>query len=82
MAPKKFVSAKFQRPIFPSDQPVIKAIGDDGLEYYIPSMETDVPPWPQFLAEGGIVEDADPLPEPSNSIRRYGRGDRSKKAGR
>ena len=28
---------------------VIKAIGDDGSEWFVPSIDTDVPPWPEFL---------------------------------
>jgi hypothetical protein len=45
----------------PGQEPNIKAVGDDGLEYFIPSASTDVPPWPQFLAEGGVIEEAEQL---------------------
>jgi len=42
---------------------VIKATGDDGSTWYVPSLNSDVPPWPQFLAEGGEVTGTGP-PEP------------------
>jgi len=38
----------------------IKAIGDDGNEYWIPSEDSDVLPWPEYLAEGGVITPADP----------------------
>lgn len=60
----KYVSAQWLTPAFPGEQPIIKAIGDDGLEYFIPSADTDVPPWPQFLEEGGTIKAADEPPEP------------------
>jgi len=41
-------------------QDTIKAIGDDGNEYWIPSADTDVPPWPEYLAEGGTITPAGP----------------------
>lgn len=28
---------------------IIKAIGDDGKEYWVPEIHCDVPPWPRFL---------------------------------
>jgi hypothetical protein len=31
----------------------IKAIGDDGNEYFVPEADTDVPPWPEFLKTKG-----------------------------
>jgi hypothetical protein len=34
---------------------VIKAIGDDDKEYWIASIDSDVPPWPQYLAVGGQI---------------------------
>lgn len=59
----KYVSAKWQNsPIQPSD-PTIVASGDDGQTYYIPSEDCDVPPWPEYLAEGGTIEPADPPEE-------------------
>ena len=33
---------------------IIKAIGDDGNEYWVPSVDSDVPPWPQFIEEHGV----------------------------
>jgi len=33
----------------------IKATGDDGQTYWVPSAQTDVPPWPEFLEKGGRV---------------------------
>jgi hypothetical protein len=51
----KYVSARYQlSPLQPSD-PQIVATGDDGQVYYIPSLDCDVPPWPEYLAEGGEV---------------------------
>lgn len=38
----------------------IKAIGDDGVEYALPSADSDVPPWPEYLAEGGTIAPLDP----------------------
>lgn len=58
MALTKYVSAQWVTPL-PGSPPSIKAIGDDGLEYFIPSETTDVPPWPQYLADGGTIEPAD-----------------------
>lgn len=55
----KYVSAQWQTPTFPAENPMIKAIGDDGLEYFIPFMDTDIPPWPQYLADGGTIAPAD-----------------------
>lgn len=50
----KYVSAEWQAAL-PGMKPNIKAIGDDGLEYFIPDENTDVPPWPKFLADGGVI---------------------------
>ena len=33
---------------------VIKAIGDDGREYWVPEADCDVPPWPDFLEKNGL----------------------------
>lgn len=65
----EYVSAKWINP--PAGMvgnPTILALGDDGIEYSIPSIDTDVPPWPQYLAGGGIVEPADPAIEVSQNI--------------
>jgi len=58
MTLSKYVSAKWSTPAFAGEQPVITAIGDDGKTYTIPSIDSDVPPWPEFLAEGGTVAPA------------------------
>ena len=43
---------------------VIKAIGDDGQTYWVPSINTDVPPWPEFLEEKGVAAiTGEPPPE-------------------
>lgn len=34
---------------------VIKAEGDDDRIYYITDPSSDVPPWPEYLAGGGII---------------------------
>jgi hypothetical protein len=34
----------------------IVAKGDDGVEYTIPGEDCDVPPWPEYLAEGGTID--------------------------
>jgi hypothetical protein len=41
----------------------IKATGDDGSVWWLNSIDSDVPPWPQYLAEGGTVTGTGP-PEP------------------
>jgi hypothetical protein len=33
---------------------VIKALGDDGVTYWVPEADTDVPPWPDFLEKHGL----------------------------
>jgi hypothetical protein len=33
---------------------VIKAIGDDGVTYFVPDADTHVPPWPDFLVKQGL----------------------------
>jgi hypothetical protein len=54
MALTKYVSAEWLRDEITGTY-TIKAIGDDGSEWWIPSIDTDVPPWPDFLREGGEV---------------------------
>lgn len=63
MALTKYVSAQWQAPL-PDGQPIIKAIGDDGLEYFVPSWNTDVPPWPAYIIGGGSIAPADEPEEP------------------
>lgn len=60
----KYVSAQWQTPAFPGTPANIKAIGDDDNEYFIPSWNTDVPPWPDYIISGGSIAPADPVPEP------------------
>lgn len=61
----EYVSAEWIAPAYPGGDPVIKAIGDDGLEYFIASEDSDVPPWPQFIANGGTISPApEPQPQP------------------
>jgi len=38
-----------------TDTWMIMATGDDGQTYWVPSLDTDVPPWPEFLDKGGEV---------------------------
>jgi len=39
----------------------IIATGDDGKEYFIPFEASDVFPWPQFLSDGGVIDNSDTL---------------------
>ncbi|MEK1890804.1 MAG: hypothetical protein AAAB35_25225 [Phyllobacterium sp.] len=48
----KYVSARWATP---QENGVIEAKGDDDQTYWIPSHDSDVSPWPQFLAEGGVI---------------------------
>jgi hypothetical protein len=61
----KYVSAQWVENPTPGGQPVIKAIGDDGNEYWVPAWDTDVPPWPDFIKEGGHIDAAAVEPEPT-----------------
>lgn len=63
----KYVSAKWIKIDVEGYSDMIKAIGDDGVEYIVPDKKTDVAPWPQFLADGGVIEPADEpvIPVPS-----------------
>lgn len=54
----KYVSAQWTTPL-PGGDPQIKAIGDDGLEYFVPAWNTDVPPWPDYIINGGSIAPAD-----------------------
>jgi hypothetical protein len=51
----KYVSAQWvTSPMGGPD--TVKAIGDDGVTYFIPSEDCDIPPWPEYLAEGGTID--------------------------
>jgi hypothetical protein len=39
---------------------LIKAIGDDGVTYWVPDADTDVPPWPDFLVKQGLTAIKEP----------------------
>ena len=48
----KYVSAEWVEPAYEGAQRMIKAIGDDGVEYWLPGddpAQYDVPPWPEFV---------------------------------
>lgn len=64
MALTKYVSAKWVVAGIPGMPQTITAIGDDGLEYFIPSWNTDVPPWPDYIINGGSIAPAEPPPDP------------------
>lgn len=53
----KFVSAKYDQ--FGG----IIAVGDDGENYHL-RPTCDVSPWPEYIAEGGTIDPADPIVEP------------------
>lgn len=54
----KYVKAEWVTPAMEGAAPMIKATGDDGVEYWIPDENTDVPPWPEFVKEGGKIAPA------------------------
>jgi hypothetical protein len=52
MAASKYVSAEWIEPTIEGGQRMIKAIGDDGNEYWLPGDDPasyDVPPWGDFV---------------------------------
>lgn len=59
----KYVSAEYIPPTMEGMPGTIKAIGDDGVAYFIPSEDCDVPPWPEYIAEGGTIAASDPTPQ-------------------
>lgn len=54
----KFVSAQYVKGLY-GTRDSIKATSDDGKEYFIPSVQSDVAPWPEFLACGGVIRPAE-----------------------
>jgi hypothetical protein len=52
----KFISARYVTSPVPPHDKLLLAMGDDGVEYTVSGIDSDVPPWPQFLAAGGTVE--------------------------
>ncbi len=66
-----YVSAEWNDPGIPGMKPNIKAIGDDGLEYWLPGdtpITYDVPPWPAFVeSEVGRAFLAQTPPEPQET---------------
>jgi len=54
----KFVEAEWVEVEF-GDR-VIKATGDDGSIWYVQSVDSDVPPWPEFLEEYGAAAIKEP----------------------
>lgn len=38
----------------------IKATGDNGEIYWLGSDKSDVPPWPEYLTEGGTISGTPP----------------------
>ena len=55
----KYVSAQWVNT--GGGQRAIRAIGDDGVAYWVPNEDSDVPPWPEYLIGGGTVQPADPV---------------------
>jgi len=51
----KFISAQWAYDALGGKQ--IRALDEDGKEHFVPSETTDVPPWPQYIAEGGTIEE-------------------------
>ena len=60
----KYIKAEWIEPPYEGAPYTLKATGDDGVEYFIGSPDSDVPPWPQFLADGGEIEGEPPPPKP------------------
>lgn len=63
MALTKFVSAEWIHDEV-ADTYSLKAIGDDGETYWIGGgLDSDVPPWPDFIKDGGQVTGQGPVEE-------------------
>jgi len=54
MTLEKYVSAEWVHDET-MDTYTIRATGDDGETYWVPSLDSDVPPWPEFIRDGGEV---------------------------
>jgi len=54
----EYISAEWV--VYPTGERVIKAIGDDGVTYWVPDTDTDVPPWPEFLKTKGVKSIKEP----------------------
>lgn len=64
----QYVSAEWVERDF--GPPGIRAFGDDGSEWWIPSLDCDVPPWPEFLespAGKAFADTAPPEPQPKEA---------------
>lgn len=67
MSLSRYVSAEWVEPTFPGEPRMIKAIGDDGLEYWLPGDDPvvyDVPPWPEFVETAAGKAFLKTMPEP------------------
>lgn len=55
----KYISAQWVKSEVPGMPDIIKAIGDDDMEYWVPAWNTDVPPWPEYIMGGGSIQPAE-----------------------
>jgi hypothetical protein len=51
---EKFVEAEWVVDELTGER-TIKATGDDGSIWWVPAVNSDVPPWPEFLEEYGAA---------------------------
>ena len=63
MALQKYVSAEWVHDEI-MDTYTIRAVGDDDSVWFIPALDCDVPPWPDYLKDGGEVTGTGPPPPP------------------
>lgn len=54
MALSKYVSAEWVNDVEFGTY-TIRAIGDDGTVWFVPSLDSDVSPWPEFIEENGAA---------------------------